>query len=288
MNRLDLYTRVSEDAARVVIQRYSTSFRLASRLLDEPIRQHVANIYALVRIADEIVDGATDGAGLSLAEASRALTELEEQTQAALECGYSTNPIVHAFARTARSTGFGLELTGPFFASMRSDLVQTDHDEESFQRYVYGSAEVIGLMCLRAFVAGQNRPETEVQLMEAGAQALGAAFQKVNFLRDLADDYQSLGRSYFPGVKVAAFTEAEKFAILDDIEADFRQSRAALPMLPASSRRAVVLAHSLFVELADRLYATPAERILTARVSVPTMTKLRLAMAAYSGRIPRR
>ena len=288
MNRLDLYTQVSEHAASVMIRRYSTSFRLASRLLAEPIRQQVANIYALVRIADEIVDGATDGAGLSLAEASAALTELEDQTHSALESGYSTNPIVHAFACTARTTGFGRELTEPFFASMRSDLEQTEHDTESFERYVYGSAEVIGLMCLRTFVADENRSDTELQQLAAGARALGAAFQKVNFLRDLADDYQSLGRSYFPGVNVAEFTEAAKFNILDDIEADFRQSRAALHLLPTSSRRAVILAHSLFVELADRLYTTPADRILTARISVPTSTKLRLAAAAYSGRMPRR
>src|SRR5690554_763101 len=147
---------------------------------------------------------------------------------------------------------------------------------------------VIGLMCLRTFVADESRSDAELQQLETGARALGAAFQKVNFLRDLADDYQSLGRSYFPGVNVAEFTEAAKFNILDDIEADFRQSRAALHLLPTSSRRAVILAHSLFVELADRLYATPADRILTARISVPTSTKLRLAAAAYSGRMPRR
>lgn len=288
MNRLDLYTRVSEHAASVVIRKYSTSFRLASRLLAEPVRQQVANIYALVRIADEIVDGATDGAGLTLAEASRALSELEDQTHAALESGYCTNPIVHAFACTARSTGIGPELTRPFFASMRSDLDQTVWDAEGFERYVYGSAEVIGLMCLHTFLADASHTAIERQQLESGARALGAAFQKVNFLRDLADDYERLGRSYFPGVDITAFTEAAKFAILDDIEEDFRLSRAALPMLPASSRRAVALAHSLFVELADRLYATPADRILTARVSVPTSTKLRLAAAAYSGRMPRR
>lgn len=288
MNRLDLYTQVAEHAANVVIRRYSTSFRLASRLLAEPVRQQVANIYALVRIADEIVDGGADGAGLSSAEASAALTELEDQTHAALESGYCTNPIVHAFACTARSTGIGPELTRPFFASMRSDLEKTSWDAEGFERYVYGSAEVIGLMCLHAFLAGTECSAVQRQQLEAGARALGAAFQKVNFLRDLADDYQSLGRSYFPGVDVPAFTEAEKLAILDDIDADFTRSRAALPMLPASSRRAVVLAHCLFVELADRLYATPADRILTARVSVPTSTKLRLAVAASSGRMPRR
>ncbi len=288
MNRLDLYTRVSEHAASVVITRYSTSFRLASRLLAEPVRQQVANIYALVRIADEIVDGATEGAGLSRTEAERALDELEQQTYAALDAGYSTNPIVHAFAVTARATGIGTDLVQPFFESMRSDLGQNSWDADSFDRYVYGSAEVVGLMCLQTFLAGHERTAPERQRLETGARALGAAFQKVNFLRDLGDDYQLLGRSYFPDVDVEAFTEAAKFSILDDIEEDFRASRDALPLLPATSRRAVTLAHSLFVELADRLYATPAERILTARVSVPTRVKARLAAAAFAGRMPRR
>jgi phytoene/squalene synthetase len=171
---------------------------------------------------------------------------------------------------------------------MRSDLDQTVYDAQGFERYVYGSAEVIGLMCLQTFLVGESRTVLEREQLAAGARALGAAFQKVNFLRDLADDYQRLGRSYFPDVDVAAFSEAAKFDILDDIEENFGASRAALPLLPPSSRRAVILAHSLFVELADRLYATPADRILTTRVSVPNHRKLRLAVAAWAGRMPRR
>jgi phytoene/squalene synthetase len=287
MNRIDLYTRVSERAAAVVIREYSTSFGLASRLLSEPVRTQVANIYALVRIADEIVDGATDDAGLGRAEAARALAELEAQTHHALQAGYSTNPIVHAFATTARATGVDGELTRPFFESMRSDLEETVYDAEGFERYVYGSAEVIGLMCLQSFLVGHRRTADQREQLVAGARALGAAFQKVNFLRDLADDYQRLGRSYFPDVDVSSFSEAAKFYILEDIAEDLSASRAALPLLPPTSRRAVALAHSLFAELADRLYATPADRILNARVSVPARTKLRLAAAAIAGRLPR-
>ena len=287
MNRLDLYTRVSERAAGVIIREYSTSFGLASRLLAEPVRTQVANIYALVRIADEIVDGATDAAGLGRAESARALTELQRQTDDALDAGYSTNPIVHAFATTARATGFGTELTGPFFESMRSDLDQTVYDAEGFERYVYGSAEVIGLMCLQSFLVGHSHSPADRELLTRGARALGAAFQKVNFLRDLADDYQQLGRSYFPGIDVENFSEAAKVRILEDITDDLAASRAALPLLPPSSRKAVALAHSLFAELADRLYATPADRILSARISVPTQTKLRLAAGAMAGRLPK-
>lgn len=287
MNRLELYTKVSEQAAAVVIREYSTSFGLASRLLAPPIRRQVANIYALVRVADEIVDGASDDAGLDQAEATRALAELERQTEHAIGAGYCTNPIVHAFASTARAVGFGAELTSPFFESMRADLSATEHDAASFDRYVYGSAEVVGLMCLHSFLVGQQRSDAEHDTLRAGARALGAAFQKVNFLRDLSDDYESLGRSYFPGVDVVTFTEEEKHRILDNIDSDLRVSRAALPLLPPTSRRAVILAHSLFAELARRLRTTPATSILQARVSVPTPVKLRLAGSAVAGRMPR-
>jgi len=287
LQRLDIYTRVCERAAALVIREYSTSFGAASRLLEPGVRRHVANIYALVRVADEVVDGASDDAGLTPEQAAVALDELEAQTDLALERGYCTNPIVHAFARTAREVGFGRELTAPFFASMRADLEQAVHDPESFTRYVYGSAEVIGLMCLRAFLVGHSRSDEQMLELQAGARALGAAFQKVNFLRDLADDYQALGRSYFPDVDVETFSEDDKTRILDDIDSDLRVSRAALPLLPPGSRKAVCLAQSLFAELARRLRATPARDILAARLSVPTPVKVRLAAAAAAGRMPR-
>ncbi|TQL46721.1 phytoene/squalene synthetase [Homoserinimonas aerilata] len=286
MSRLDLYTSVSEAAAAVVIRQYSTSFGLASGLLDAPVRRDIANIYALVRVADEVVDGVSEDAGLSREDAAQSLDELEAQTVQAFELGFSTNPIVHACATTARKVGFGRELTEPFFASMRADLTQTVHDDDSFERYVYGSAEVIGLMCLRVFLYGHDRTPQQHDQLERGARALGAAFQKVNFLRDLADDYETLGRSYFPHVDIAKFDEEQKLLILDDIDAELRISRASLPLLPRRSRRAVALAHCLFAELARRLRDTPADHILTARVSVPTAVKLRLAAASLAGRMP--
>ncbi|MEN9621204.1 MAG: hypothetical protein RL499_1397, partial [Actinomycetota bacterium] len=137
MNRLSLYDRVADETAGVVIRRYSTSFGLASRLLDVTVRQHVENIYALVRVADEIVDGGVAEAGLDAVHAARYLNEFEAETNAAMASGYSTNLVVHAFARTAREVGFGQELTEPFFHSMRLDLTDTEHDQDSFDRYVY-------------------------------------------------------------------------------------------------------------------------------------------------------
>lgn len=282
--RLPLYDRVAEETASIVIRRYSTSFGLASRLLGDGVRQHVENIYALVRVADEIVDGPATEAGLDAVRAARVLNELEQETERAMTEGFSANLVVHAFALTARDVNFGSELTAPFFESMRMDLTETEHDQASFDKYVYGSAEVVGLMCLRAFLHGE--PAVDVPRFETGARALGAAFQKVNFLRDLSADFESLGRSYFPDVAVESFDEATKVRLLDDIDADLAVSAAVVPDLPRSSRRAVALAQSLFAELSTRLRATPADELVRSRVRVPNPVKARLALSAALGGRP--
>ena len=284
--RLKLYDRVAEDAASIVIRSYSTSFSAASRLLGVDVRQHVENIYALVRIADEIVDGGAEEAGLDLMATTRQLNELERETEDAMEQGFSSNLIVHAFALTAREVSFGAELTAPFFESMRMDLSQKVHDQSSFERYVYGSAEVVGLMCLCAFLHGHDVSDEQRAKLEHGARALGAAFQKVNFLRDLADDFETLGRSYFPGINIATFTEEEKVRLLDDLDADLRDA-AIGSELPSSSKKAVALAHSLFAQLSKRIRATPARDLVRTRVRVPDVVKLRLAAAAAIGVSPR-
>lgn len=283
--RLTLYDEVAERTASLVIRRYSTSFGMASRLLGDGIRQSVENIYALVRVADEIVDGGAEEAGLDRLQAGRLLNAYEAETERALDEGYSADLVVHAFARTARAAGFGPELTRPFFASMRADLSQTEHDAESFTAYVYGSAEVVGLMCLRVFVREASRPYTsaEAATLESGARALGAAFQKINFLRDLAADHDKLGRSYFPGVDVTRLTEDEKNTLLDDIDADLARGAAALPLLPRGSRRAVALAQRLFADLSRRVRRTPAEVLIRTRVRVPDPIKLRIALGAMTG-----
>lgn len=279
--RLSLYDDVAQQTASLVIRRYSTSFGMASRLLGVAVRQDVENIYALVRVADEIVDGGAEEAGLDRLAVGRLLNSYEDETERALDEGYSADLVVHAFARTARSAGFGIELTKPFFASMRADLHETVHDAESFATYVYGSAEVVGLMCLHVFL--RDAPalsEEDFATLETGARALGAAFQKVNFLRDLAADSEKLGRSYFPGIDVSRLTDDQKITLLDDIDADLAASAATLPLLPASSRRAVALAQRLFAELSRRLRRTPASDLTRTRVRVPDPVKLRIALAA--------
>jgi len=289
--RRPLYDRVAEETAGVVIRRYSTSFGLASRLLGRGVRRHVENIYALVRVADEIVDGGAAESGADADATATILDDFESATERAVEIGFSANLVVHAFALTARSVGIGSDLTRPFFASMRADLTDVVHDRRSFDEYVYGSAEVVGLMCLRAFLAdgaggttASSRTETDAAALVTGARRLGAAFQKVNFLRDLAADFEELGRSYFPDVDVASFDEPAKIRILDDIDADLRASAQVIPMLPRSSRRAVLLAQGLFVELSRRLRATPADRLVRTRVRVPDAVKLRIAASAAVGR----
>lgn len=284
--RIDLYTRVAEETSQGVIKRYSTSFGLASRLLEPRTRAHIGNFYALVRLADEIVDGVAAEAGVSPDLAEDMLDALEADTERALSVGYSTNLIVHAFATSARAVGITAELTRPFFHSMRMDLTETSHTEESFAEYVYGSAEVVGLMCLEAFLVGHSVNSTDRDTMVKGARALGAAFQKVNFLRDLGADVQALGRNYFPGVSVESLTEETKHRLLDDIDQDLAVSAEALPLLPPGPRRAVSLAHVLFEALSQKIRKTPATILQTSRISVPDGAKAILALRVLAGYVP--
>lgn len=273
------YDAVASRSAAVVIRAYSTSFGWASRLLGRAEREHVGNIYALVRVADEIVDDPQQS--WSPEDRGRMLAALEADTAQALASGRSANLVVHAFACTARRYGVGTDLVTPFFASMRADLTIREHDAASFAEYVHGSAEVVGLMCLKVFVDGDP---AAYDRLAPGAARLGAAFQKVNFLRDLRQDHQTLGRTYFPGLDPADFTDSQRDALLDDIDADLAAAREALAHLPAGSRRAVWLAHALFAELSRRLRATPAAEIRERRVRVPDVVKARIvARAALSG-----
>ena len=195
--------------------------------------------------------------------------------------------MVHAFAKTANETGFARGIIEPFFASMRMDLWPRKHTPESFQRYVYGSAEVVGLMCLHAFVKETDFSMQDYKQIVKSARALGAAFQKVNFLRDLSADFEKLGRSYFPDVDPATFNEYQKAELLGYIREDLKVAAASLKFLPVSSRKAVAAAQMLFTELANRIEKTPAEQMLRARISVPNPTKFLIVLKALIGVFPK-
>lgn len=281
MTDTTLYDRCAEDAAASVIAAYSTSFGLATRLLGPRVRAGVRNVYALVRVADEIVDGAADAAGLPPATQRLLLDSYEAETLAAVARGFSTDLVVHAFARTARECGIDAELVRPFFASMRTDLTRSVHDAASHADYVYGSAEVVGLMCLRVFVnAGRDTPIVPDPHLVDGARRLGAAFQDINFLRDAAEDHDRLGRDYL-GVEGDA---RSREAVLTRIDADLDAAAATIGDLPADCRKAVTAAHGLFAEVVGRLRHDDG----TERVSVPAPVKAAVAARAVAGLPPRR
>lgn len=282
---LSLYTMAAQRAAREVIYSYSTSFGLATRLLGKNFQGHVENIYALVRVADEIVDGsAAQARELSKqVDPEQLLAEFEAETYRAMETGYSTNLIIHAFAQTARAVGIAKDIVEPFFYSMRQDLTEKEHDQASFEKYVYGSAEVVGLMCLQVFMSGNQYTADEKLKLTKGARALGSAFQKVNFLRDLAADFKRLGRSYFPGVDVNNFNEETKQRLVADIDKDLRVSAESLPLLPSSARRAVATAQLLFTQLNRQISKTSAQELINRRISVGAAQKLALLIKAVMG-----
>ncbi|NMR19715.1 squalene/phytoene synthase family protein [Cellulomonas fimi] len=277
---VELYDETAARASRAVLAGYSTSFGIGTKLLGRSARRGIEAVYGLVRIADEIVDTRRGD------DAAALLDELEDQTARALDSGYSTNLVVHAFAQTARRTGIGHDLVDPFFASMRTDLTVREHDRASYERYVYGSAEVVGLMCLAVFLDAARRPGDPLTVpdaaTQAGARALGAAFQKINFLRDLGADYAELGRRYFPGVTPENLDQPTLDAILAEIAADVATARAALPSLPPRARLAVAATLGLYDRLTAELAATPPRELLARRVHLPGRTKVSVVARAVA------
>ncbi|MDN4476099.1 squalene/phytoene synthase family protein [Demequina sp. SYSU T00192] len=268
---LALYDATARDAAARVIARYSTSFGLGTRILPRAERAHIRAVYAMVRVADEIVDTYRgDDAGEQLAR-------FEDEVHRAMDAGFSSDLVAHAFALTAREVGITREQTEPFFASMRMDLTRTAHDEDSLARYIFGSAEVVGEMCLAVFVNTGLGPRPLAPDVRAGARRLGAAYQKVNFLRDLATDDGDLGRSYFPGVTAATLDDARLAGLVAGCRADIAAAEETLDALPPRARAAVGTTIDIYGRLLDQIAATPARRLVTRRVRVPNPVKATLA-----------
>lgn len=271
---MDLYKSVSYAASELFTKRYSTSFSMSTNLFDGHMRPHIYAIYGLVRIADEIVDTYRGE------DAAEILARLEADVYTAIERGYDTNPIIHAFALTAKHYDISKEIIAPFFESMAMDLRPVEYMQELYERYIYGSAEVVGLMCLKVFCDGDQLQYGE---LKSGATALGSAYQKVNFLRDIAADYDELGRLYFPGVTYDTFSEADKTAIVNDIEKDFDEARRYIKKLPAGCRRAVTLSAVYYGELLNEIKRTQADVLKTKRIRIGNGRKLWLYAKVRSG-----
>ncbi|SMG25288.1 Phytoene/squalene synthetase [Corynebacterium pollutisoli] len=279
---LNRYDRMAVKAAHKVISSYSTSFSLATGLLSPSVRRDIRNLYAMVRIADEIVDGTVEAAGASHRECEQVLDDYEAAVLAAPAQRFHVDPVLHAYAQTARRCDFDPAHVRAFFASMRRDLTQSSHDQGSFDEYVYGSAEVIGLLCLQAFLVDHPVTDAERRRLEAGARSLGSAFQKVNFLRDLREDAGVLGRSYFPGVDITSLTEDDKSRLVAEIRGELADAAAVIPLLPPTARAGVLAATNLFAELNERIDATPAAELARRRISVPRRTKAAILAKAVA------
>lgn len=277
------FTRTAEHAANQVIDGYSTSFGLATRLLGPRHRQNVRNIYALVRIADELVDGLTAEAGLTPEQQAESLEHFVAETHLALQLGCSSDLVIHAFTQTAREAGIDESLTVPFFESMRADLrtngidttAITTYDSMAHSRYVYGSAEVVGLMCLRVFLRGEPCSAADTETLEHGARQLGAAFQNINFLRDLADDTSRLRRNYLGTTDL--LSDSDRLEWVQTIRNQLTDANDAIGLLPRDARAAVRSALALFTALTNRIERTQIEDLYRRRVRVPNAIKLGLA-----------
>nr|WP_026162420.1 phytoene/squalene synthase family protein [Corynebacterium ulceribovis] len=276
------YSRMATRASGQVIAEYSTSFSLATRLLAQPVRSHICNLYAMVRIADEIVDGTATAAGVPADQVAKLLDEYESAVLAAPGRDFHTDPVLHAWAHTARQANIPHRYVTDFFAAMRRDLHQNTYTAATdLDEYVHGSAEVIGLMCLRIFLIDGNRID-DLAATEAAASRFGAALQKVNFLRDLREDSEKLGRQYFPCKEAGVLTDAEKSEIIAEIRADLSVAKQAIPALPGAARTGVLMAWLLFNDLADRLDAATVAQIRTQRIRVPAHVKARFGVQALA------
>ncbi|MBN9644220.1 phytoene/squalene synthase family protein [Corynebacterium mendelii] len=282
---LEDFNTMAVTSAAAVIAGYSTSFSLATKLLRPAVRDDIRNLYAVVRIADEIVDGTAADAGYSDEQIRAELDAFEKDVYRTIDSGFSTNPAVHAFGLTARSCSIDKEHLRAFFRSMRADIDTDSYGDRSLGDYIYGSAEVIGLMCLSVFLRGTTPDPATAGTLHEGARRLGAAFQKINFLRDLGEDRTSLGRTYFEGT-ADVLTEQKKDALVAEIRDDLDCARRAIPHLPYSARAAVLAAHDLFESLTDTIDSMPASTVMTTRASVNGRKKI-LLMAIACGKAVR-
>ncbi|MEZ2414604.1 phytoene/squalene synthase family protein [Muriicola sp. E247] len=268
-----IFDTVSFECSKIVTQSYSTSFALATKMLAPSIRKDIYNIYGFVRFADEIVDSFHDYNKEELFEA------FEKELDNSLNNKISLNPILNSFQHTFHQYAIPRHLVDSFMKSMRMDLdkkVYTTHEE--FKEYIYGSADVVGLMCLRVFVKGDDR---QYEDLKESAMALGSAFQKVNFLRDLKADYELLERSYFPNTNLLQLDEDSKTRIVEEIKEDFRKGYEGIAKLPNDAKFGVYTAYKYYYQLLRKLQRTPSLEIKNVRIRVPNYQKFGLLATSY-------
>jgi len=268
---VELFHKTSDDCSKAVTLNYSTSFSSAIRLLHRDLRAPIFNVYGFVRLADEIVDTFHQHDKQALLAAFRT------ETFEAIERGISLNPVLNSFQRTVRQFHIGHDLIQSFFKSMESDLTEKQYDKQGYEEYIYGSAEVVGLMCLHVFCEGNQEL---FQQLKQPARALGAAFQKVNFLRDIRADYVDLSRTYFPGCDFANFTQNQKRCIEQEIENDFASALAGILRLPLKSRFGVYVAYKYYYSLFRKIKSTGAQYILQTRIRIPNYHKAYIVLRA--------
>lgn len=262
---LDLYNSTCQECSRLITSRYSTSFSAGIKAFDPAIRAPIYAIYGFVRFADEIVDTFHDFPQATL------FYKFKEDTWHAIDEGISLNPVLNAFQEVVNTYNIDKALITSFLDSMEMDLTQQSYDDDGYDQYIYGSAEVVGLMCLYVFC--NANPDQYARLKEP-ARRLGAAFQKINFLRDLKSDFEERGRVYFPGVDFLQFTAADKLNIEQDILTDFQEGFKGILQLPATSRFGVYLAYVYYFSLFKKIKQTPSHKVQEKRIRVSTLEKL--------------
>ena len=263
----DLYTRTCIECSALITRRYSTSFSLGILMLGKEIRNDIYAIYGFVRLADEIVDTYMEK------DPKAQLQLLKEETYRAIDQGISFNPVLHAFQDTVNSFKIDRAYIDAFLYSMELDLEEQKYDQELYQKYIYGSAEVVGLMCLKVFCQGD---EAAFQSMVEPAKKLGSAFQKVNFLRDIKSDLEERQRVYFPGLNVRNFTSIEKSAIEKEIAEEITIAQNGISRLPSNSRKGVQLALNYYQGLLQKISQSTTEELLNKRIRISNFHKLRL------------
>lgn len=269
---MELYDQTTFECSKLITQRYSTSFTLGIKTLDKKFHYPIYSIYGFVRYADEIVDTFHDFDKKGLLE------RFKVDTYEAIERGLSLNPVLHSFQAVVNEYHIDHELIDSFLYSMELDLTENSYNTDGYEEYIYGSAEVVGLMCLRVFCEGDK---AQYDSLKEPARKLGSAFQKVNFIRDIKSDYEDRGRVYFPGIDFNDFTKSAKEQIEADIQKDFDEALDGIMRLPSGAKMGVYLAYKYYLKLFRKIRNCPASRIKEERIRIPDLRKMGILLSTY-------